>query len=166
MMPRIAMLAGTLILVVPAFGQKPLAYSSVPFTALGQAPPAAIAECNGDGKQDIIFSGDAGNSSTGYISQLQLLLGNGDGTFRQGPPLPIPSGEYYVAAGDLNGDDKPDLAVCLSLSVSAQPNPLLILINQGGGTAPGGRSRRLDSNQSRRRDLPPGAVALRLPRSA
>ena len=140
MMPRIAMLAGTLILVVPAFGQKPLAYSSVPFTALGQAPPAAIADFNGDGKQDIIFSGAAGSSSTGYISQLQLLLGNGDGTFRQGPPLPIPSGEYYVAAGDLNGDGKPDLAVCLSLSVSAQPNPLLILINQGGGTFRQGQS--------------------------
>lgn len=121
------MLAGTLMLAVPVVGQKPLAYSSVPFPALAGAPPGAIADFNGDGKLDIVFV-----PSGVPPVQLQLLLGNGDGTFRQGPPLPIASGNYSAAAGDLNGDGKPDLAVCFS--TGSQPAQLLILINQGNGT--------------------------------
>jgi len=140
MLPRIALLAGTLMLAVTAFGQKPLAYSSVRFTALGGQPPSAIADFNGDGKLDIVFPGAGVNSPIGYVSQLLLLLGNGDGTFRQGPPLPIASGSYDVAAGDFNGDGKPDLAVCLSISGPTQPNQLLILINEGGGTFRRGQS--------------------------
>ncbi len=113
-MRRTALLAGTLTLVVSAFGQKPLAYTSVPFPALGTASLVAIADFNGDGKLDIVSG-----------SPLQLLLGNGDGTFRAGPALPV-SSAFGIAAGDLNGDGKPDLVVC-------SPPQLLVLINQGNG---------------------------------
>jgi hypothetical protein len=83
MLRRFAILTGVLMLAVPLVGQKPLAFTSSPFSALGTAPPGAIADFNGDGKPDIVFA-PAGVPPV----QLQLLLGNGDGTFRQGPPLP------------------------------------------------------------------------------
>jgi uncharacterized protein (TIGR03437 family) len=108
-------LAGTVMIVLPAFGQKPLAYTSVSFPALGTAPLAAVADFNGDGKLDIVSG-----------SPLQLLLGKGDGTFRSGPVLPLALAASGVAAGDLNGDGKPDLVVC-SLS------QLVVLIDEGGG---------------------------------
>ena len=134
MLPRIALLAGTLMLAVTAYGQKPLAYSSVPFAVLGTQPPGAIADFNGDGKLDIVFPNFAGASLDNYIPQLQLWLGNGDGTFRQGPPLPIGPGDYNIAAGDFNGDGKPDLAVCLVVVDEIQSAQMQILINQGDGT--------------------------------
>ncbi len=65
----------------------------------------AVADFNGDGKMDIVYTGRVLSPIAG------ILLGNGDGTFRNGvtfatgffdPTLP-------VTVGDFNGDGKPDL---------------------------------------------------------
>jgi len=133
---RFALFAGTLTLAVPVFAQKPLAFSPAPFPALTASPsiplgvpPFAIADFNGDGHLDIVFS-------PGGVppAPLQLLLGNGDGTFRQGPSMSAAPASYGIATADFNGDGKPDLAFCLATSSYSQPVQLQILINQGNGT--------------------------------
>jgi hypothetical protein len=64
-----------------------------------------VLDVNGDGKPDIVVAQDNGSTS----GNLFVLLGNGDGTFRT--PIAGPGiGGQYMAAADLNGDGKPDLA--------------------------------------------------------
>jgi hypothetical protein len=73
------------------------------------------ADFNLDGKLDLaVFGG------TGF-----LLLGNGDGTFRQG--VTLPSTSTPVATADFNGDGKPDLAV-------GTPSGIGIYLGKGDGT--------------------------------
>ena len=66
----------------------------------------AVADFNGDGKQDlaVVNTGD---------SNVTVLLGNGTGVFTQAPDSPFMAGSsaYSVAVGDFNGDGNPDLAV-------------------------------------------------------
>jgi hypothetical protein len=64
-----------------------------------------VADTNDDGVPDLIVNG----------SSFQVLLGNGGGTFRQGPiSHPVPGEAPYVvsfAVADLNGDGNADLAL-------------------------------------------------------
>jgi len=64
----------------------------------------AVADFNGDGKQDLAVS--AVDSSN-----LSIFPGNGAGAF--GSPILVPAGKNpgEIGAGDFNGDGKPDLAV-------------------------------------------------------
>jgi len=82
----------------------------------GSAPYGqVVGDFNGDGKLDI-----AEIAGTGSNYQLQILLGNGDGTFHTGASYPGFS--YYVLqmfAADLNGDNKLDLVILQS----AAPTP-------------------------------------------
>jgi uncharacterized protein (TIGR03437 family) len=80
---------------------SPVKYSAGtgPGAASGQA--ITIADVNGDGNPDIVVGGTTG-----------VLLGNGDGTFRAGSPLPAVASTNFIwtlAAGDLNGDGNIDL---------------------------------------------------------
>jgi uncharacterized protein (TIGR03437 family) len=80
---------------------SPVKYSagSGPGGSSGQA--ITIADVNGDGNPDIVVGGTTG-----------VLLGNGDGTFHAGSPLPAVASTnliWTLAAGDLNGDGKIDL---------------------------------------------------------
>lgn len=53
-----------------------------------------------------------------------ILLGNGDGTFQAPEAYAAGSGTAIVAASDLNGDEKPDLA-----TANASSNDVSILLN-------------------------------------
>ncbi|MGA8153356.1 MAG: FG-GAP-like repeat-containing protein [Terriglobales bacterium] len=72
----------------------------------------AVADVNGDGKQDAVvanFSATCNNCSNGGVS---VLLGNGDGTSQTA--VSYGSGgldAYGAAVADVNGDGKPDLLV-------------------------------------------------------
>src|SRR5581483_11907612 len=68
----------------------------------------AVADVNGDGKIDIVAITEDVPNGQWYVN---VLLSNGDGTFRQLTPLAAGFGASAVAVADLNGDGNLDLVV-------------------------------------------------------
>jgi len=87
----------------------------------------AIADVNGDGKLDLIATD--GDDAQGNGQSIEVLLGNGDGTFQTSTVYWLGTGPYAIAIGDFDGDGRPDLAV-----VNTDTNNLSVLRNLGGGT--------------------------------
>jgi len=92
---------------------------AVNYAAGGSTSIGTVQDFNGDGKLDIAAVDVAAGS-------IVILLGNGDGTLRAGPTTSVPHA-YAVAAADLNGDFKQDLAVMTSSGMVA-------LLGNGDGT--------------------------------
>jgi len=83
----------------------------------GEGNPLVQADFDGDGRIDLLVPGMA------------LFKGRGDGTFD--PPVQaIFFSGFALAAGDLNGDDAPDLAV---LNADGAGPHLCVLFNSGTG---------------------------------
>jgi len=110
--------------------QAPVSY------ATGEETKAvAIADVNGDGRPDILaVNACNSNCSSG---QVDVLLGNGDGTFQ--PAVAYNTGAVSsnsLAVADVNGDGKLDLlvlSVCSSSS-SCTNGVLSVLLGNGDGT--------------------------------
>ena len=81
---------------------------------------------NGDGKLDLAISGV--NQFSSNTAAVYLLAGKGDGTF-QAPTLVL-SSSGSLAAADVNGDGKPDLA----LATSIDPATCQVYLGNGDGT--------------------------------
>jgi VCBS repeat protein len=70
------------------------------------ARPAWVAamDVSGDGKPDLVVANEGTNA-------VNVLLGNGDGTFQTKVDYPTGAGPDWVAVGDVDGDGQPDLVV-------------------------------------------------------
>jgi hypothetical protein len=83
---------------------------------------AAVGDFNGDGKLDLAVA----NSGSTNVS---VLLGNGDGTFKTAVNYGAGTLPWSVAVGDFNGDGWPDLVVA-----SFGSNNVSVLLNNADGT--------------------------------
>jgi hypothetical protein len=90
----------------------------------GLARSVAIGDLNGDGKPDVVTANDT--IDTPYT--VSVLLNGGDGRLagRHDYQVAKPAG---VAIADLNGDDKPELAIASDVT-----NAVSVLRNRGDGT--------------------------------
>jgi uncharacterized protein (TIGR03437 family) len=96
----------------------------------GGAPGSvAVADFNGDSKQDIAATNNGCNTCG-----LTILLGNGSGTFQAPLFTANLGGPYYVAAGDFNGDGKQDLAVIGYVPTNLTTPAVFILLGNGDRT--------------------------------
>ncbi len=105
-------------------------FTLTPVTAAERGPVAMVMnDFNSDGNQDLAIVNQATDNVT-------ILLGNGDGAFTEATGSPISpgvgNGPVAIAAGDLNGDSKPDLAV-----VNQTDATVSVLLNNGDATFTG-----------------------------
>jgi trimeric autotransporter adhesin len=106
-----------------------------PFGANCNCQYMVVGDFNGDGKPDLVLQG-SGHSA------IDVLLGNGDGTFtptNQVITTPSPYAPAALAVGDFNGDGIPDLAQTFWTNVSfmgggAYTDYVMILLGNGDGT--------------------------------
>ncbi|HEX5754589.1 MAG TPA: FG-GAP-like repeat-containing protein [Archangium sp.] len=78
----------------------------------------------------VVLSGESA------IKTVELLLGNGDGTFRTGTPISVGAQALHAALGDVNGDGRMDLAfqVRRFIEPGFSTDEVRVLLGQGAGT--------------------------------
>jgi len=81
---------------------------------------------NRDGKLDLAIATGCCSAPGGVT----ILLGNGDGTFRQGTNINVTGTAAFIALADFNGDHLPDLAI----SIFGSPGSTEVYLGQGDGT--------------------------------
>lgn len=92
----------------------------------------AVADANGDGRKDVVVANDGGINGNG--DSIAFLFANADGTLQARTDYDLSDIVFAsgIAAGDLNGDDKPDLAVVYGPTSGG--SILQVWLNGGDGT--------------------------------
>jgi FG-GAP-like repeat/Abnormal spindle-like microcephaly-assoc'd, ASPM-SPD-2-Hydin len=110
----------------PAFTSYHISIPPLQSTSGLQWP--VVADVNGDGKLDLVG---------GFLNQMAVLLGNGDGSFQTPSFFPLLGGAGSIilpaatVTGDFNGDGKPDFAFSFG---SFNTNVLVVVLGHGDGT--------------------------------
>lgn len=101
--------SSVIILLGDGAGNFSLAPGS-PFAVTPALADIVAADFNGDGNLDLATSSanQGAGSTTGTI---RVMFGLGTGSFGNSQDYPTKNNPLNIAAGDLNGDNKPDLAV-------------------------------------------------------
>jgi hypothetical protein len=86
-----------------------------------------VGDWNGDGKLDVAVTDTA--QEFGSYGALQIIFGNGDGTFQPPASYQLGINPVFVAAGDFNRDGKPDL-----VAANLGSNSIMVFLNAGNGT--------------------------------
>ena len=99
------------------------------------AQSLALADLNGDGKLDAAVAAYGSSFSGTDAGAVDVLLGNGDGTFQSPATLTV-SGLHpqAVAVADLNGDKIPDIAAVVVSSNQVGTSKLAVFLGKGDGT--------------------------------
>ncbi len=122
---RLVIVAGAALFALTGLSGTALAqFETRSSTPVNSVPLFVVAaDFNHDGKMDIAVA------STYPPAQVQVFLGNGDGTF--GPPVSydVGSGSGPIAAEDVNKDGKIDLVV-----VNGADDSISVLLGNGDGT--------------------------------
>jgi hypothetical protein len=106
------------------FFQAPVVYAT-PTGSLG-GKPLKVVDFNQDGIKDLAALSRGGD----------ILLGNGDGTFRPGPSVPLQLFTSFDLTGDFNGDGKLDL-LATYCSLFGHGCSEQLLLGNGDGTFTG-----------------------------
>jgi uncharacterized protein (TIGR03437 family) len=114
---------GILLAVSAAANAQFTAATGSPIQAGNSPIWVAVADLNGDGKQDLAIADFVAFTVT-------VMIGNGSGEFLPGPSSPylVGTNPRSVAVGDFNGDGKPDLAIC-----NQTDGTVTILLNSSTG---------------------------------
>ena len=107
--------------------------SGSPFKANVRPFGVAIGDVNDDGKPDLAVVNFSGQGTDPSDDAITILIGNGDGTFKQAPGSPLKSGRFPVgvAVGDFNGDGLGDVA-----SANSGSNNVTLLLGGKNGLRP------------------------------
>jgi FG-GAP-like repeat/Abnormal spindle-like microcephaly-assoc'd, ASPM-SPD-2-Hydin len=123
---RIATMVGRIVLLLylssaPLFAQFE---TRVAYPVLESPQGIVVGDFNHDGKLDMAVA-------SLYSTQVSVLLGNGDGTFRPAVQYASGPGPRWMVAADINGDGNLDLAVA---DFATTPNNVAVLLGNGDGT--------------------------------
>lgn len=121
-------LIGLLTAGIPAQGSTSVSFDSPQAFAVGRNPAAmAEGDFNEDGNLDLAVANTGGKTIT-------ILLGDGQGGFREGASYGVGLGAASVAVGDFNNDGKLDLAVAVEGVNLNYGATVKILLGNGDGT--------------------------------
>lgn len=115
----------------------PRALPPAPFGGTGSGLDIASADLNGDGHPDLLLGYSKTNTAYGVGQWIQILINNGDGTFRDETTTRLPQTDNaaasflkYLQLVDLNGDGAPDI---IGQLVEGGKDPPLVYLNDGHG---------------------------------
>lgn len=112
--------------------QAPVQYGLIPASPGITFSAPILADLNGGGKLDIVFSHSAVGVNANGANGIWVLSGNGDGTFQAPTIVPYPGGAgnpMEVAASDFKGDGTTDL-VAMGQDVEG-PNTFMVSYREG-----------------------------------